>query len=267
MNGPARPRAARARGAIRSARDGVVVFACWTGTAFAAHPLLTEDTGTQGTGRAQLELTHDLSHAKDGVSDIRLRRFNAVLSVGLAENLDVIAGLPYERLTERVGAADVTKNGVSDMEIAAKWRFYDDGALSFALRPGLGLPTGNEDKGLGAGHATPSLFAVMSYAREAWTFHLHVGDTRNPHHAPDERSHVAHASVAAEYQLGESLRLVGDASLESNGARDGPPGVGSMVFGLVYSVTPGVDVDFGYRKGLTRAAPDQAWLAGVALRF
>ncbi|MDA8129356.1 MAG: transporter [Betaproteobacteria bacterium] len=258
---------AGARCTIQSARDGFLVFACWTGTAFAAHPLLTEDTGTQGTGRAQLELTHDLSHAKDDVSDVRIHRFNAVLSVGLAENLDLIAGLPYERLTERPGAPGATKNGVSDMEIAAKWRFYDDGALSFALRPGLGLPTGNEDEGLGAGHATPSVFAVMSYARHPWTFHLHVGDTRNPHRAPDERSHVFHASVAAEHRLGESLRLVGDASLESNGARDGPRGVGSMVFGLVYSVTPGVDVDFGYRKGLTRAAPDQAWLAGIALRF
>lgn len=256
MNGPAR------------VRDGILVFACWTGAAFAAHPLLTEDTGTQGTGHAQLELTHDLSHAKDDGSDVRIHRFNAVLSVGLAENLDVIAGLPYERLSERPGPPPgATKNGVSDMEIAAKWRFYDDGALSFALRPGLGLPTGNEDKGLGAGHATPSVFAVMSYAREPWTFHLHVGDTRNPHRAPDERSHVSHASVAAEYQFGESVRLVGDASLESNAARDGPPGVGSMVFGLVYSVTPGVDVDFGYRKGLTRAAPDQAWLTGIALRF
>ena len=70
-----------------------------------------------------------------------------------------------------------------------------------------------------------------------------------------------------EYKLSGSLRLVSDASLESNSERSGHPGVGSMVLGLVYSVTPDLDIDLGYRKGLTQPAPDQAWLSGLALRF
>ena len=254
-------------GLMKPGLFALILFAHWTETALAAHPLLTEDTGTQGTGHVQLELTHDLSPAKDATSDTRARRINAVLSVGLAGNLDVIAALPYERLTERLDAAGSTAKGLADMEIAAKWRFYDEDALSFALRPGLGLPTGNEDKGLGAGHVTPSLFAVMTYVRAPWAFHLHLGYTHNPHHAPDERDHVSHASVAMEYKLSGSLRLVSDASLESNGERSGHPGVGSMVLGLVYSVTPDLDIDLGYRKGLTQPAPDQAWLSGLALRF
>jgi len=254
-------------GMMKPGLFALFLLAHWTDTALAAHPLLTEDTGTQGAGHAQLELTHDLSHTKDAASDTRARRFNAVLSVGLAENLDVIAALPYESLAGQVGATDSTEKGFSDMEIAAKWRFYDEDALSFALRPGLGLPTGNEDKGLGAGHVTPSLFAVMTYARDPWTFHLHIGYTHNPHHAPDERNHVSHASVAMEYKLSGSLRLVSDASLESNSERSAHPGVGSMVLGLVYSVTPNLDIDLGYRKGLTQPAPDQAWLSGLALRF
>jgi hypothetical protein len=43
--------------------------------------------------------------------------------------------------------------------------------------------------------------------------------------------------------------------------------VGSVVIGLVVSLTPDLDFDFGYRKGLTEPADDHAWLTGLALRF
>lgn len=239
----------------------------WPATGFAAHPLLTEDTGTQGAGSFQLELTHDLSSDRDADTRTRNRSISAVFSAGLTDDLDFILALPHERLTERADATKTTVTGYGDLEIAAKWRFYEAGALSFALRPGLGLPTGNEDKGLGAGHVTPSLFAVSTYARDDWAFHLHVGYSHVPNPGPDERHHIYHASVAAEYSVNESLRLVGDASIERNGERTGHPGVGSMVVGLVVSLTPDLDFDFGYRTGLTEPAADHAWLAGLALRF
>lgn len=233
----------------------------------AAHPLLTEDTGTQGAGHYQLELTHDLGSDRDAGTKTYTRSINAVLTAGLTDNLDIIVALPHERLTERTGAARTTASGFADMEIAAKWRFYEAGALSFALRPGLGLPTGDEDEGLSSGHVTPSLFAVSTYASNPWAFHLHVGYTRNLHLGSNEHSHIYHASVAAEYSVSESLRLVGDASIERNGERSGHLGVGSMVVGLVVSLAPDLDFDFGYRKSLTKPADDHAWLTGLALRF
>ena len=236
-------------------------------TAFAAHPLLTEDTGTQGAGNYQLELTHDVSSDRDASSRTSTRDSNAIVSAGLTDTLDFILTLPHERLTERTDTGKTTVTGYGDIEVAAKWRFYEANALSFALRPGLGLPTGNADRDLGAGHATPSLFAVSTYARDDWAFHLHVGYTHQRRPGADERHHIYHASVAAEYKVNESLRLVGDASIERNGKRSGHPGVGSMVIGLVASLTPDLDFDFGYRAGLTEPAADHAWLAGLALRF
>ncbi|MDP1644478.1 MAG: transporter [Thiobacillus sp.] len=239
----------------------------WPATVLAGHPLLTEDTGTQGAGRYQLELTHDLSIKQDVGAKIRAQSINGVFSVGLTDDLDVIIALPHERLSERMGATKTTAAGYADMEIAAKWRFYEKGALSFALRPGLGLPTGNEDKGLSSGHVTPSLFAVTTYTSDPWAFHLHFGYTRNLHPGPDERSHIYHASVAAEYSVSEWLRLMSDVSIERNAEQSGHPSAGSMVIGLVYSLTPDLDFDLGYRKGLTEPAPDHAWLTGLALRF
>lgn len=235
--------------------------------ASAAHPLLTEDTGTQGAGNYQLELTHDLAHDKDATTRTRTRSISAVLSVGLTETLDLIATLPHDRTTERAGAVSTTVQGYADAEIAAKWRYYDVEGLSLALRPGLGLPTANEDKGLGSGHLSPSIFAVLTYARSSWTYHLHAGYTRNFFDGAAERRHLYHGSAAVEYSVSDTLRLVGDASVETNAERAGHPTVGSMVVGLVYTLTPDLDLDFGYRKGWTDAAADHAWLTGVAWRF
>ena len=49
----------------------VVFFSvlAWATGAFAAHPLITDDAGTMGTGKAQLELYGEYGHDKeDGVS-------------------------------------------------------------------------------------------------------------------------------------------------------------------------------------------------------
>lgn len=245
----------------------LLLSAQWPMAALAGHPLLTEDTGTQGAGNYQLELTHDLSHTRDGETKARAKSINAVLSAGLTDTLDFILTLPYEQLSERTGSSSASAAGFAGSEAAAKWRFYEEDALSLALRPGLGLPTGNGSEGLRADEVTPSLFAVATWAKDPWAFNIHVGYTRNLDRGAEDRLHIYHASASVEFGVGEMLRLVSDVSVESNTDRSGDPTVGSVVFGLVYSLTPDVDLDFGYRKGLTDAAPDHAWLTGLAFRF
>jgi len=251
----------------RFAMLSLAILCQWPMLAYGAHPLLTEDTGTQGAGHYQLELTYDSNYPADSVGKQREQTVNAVLSIGILENLDFIVALPYEHVREGGGGSRPTSEGLGDAELAAKWRFYEEGALSLALRPALGLPTGNEDAGLSADHVIPSLFAVSTYAIDPWSFHLHLGYARNFHDGSDQRDHLYHASVAAEYSLSDRLRLVGDASIESNPDRSGDANAGSMVLGLIYSPIPDLDIDLGYRKGMTDAAPDHAWLAGLAFRF
>lgn len=234
-------------------------------TARGAHPLITEDTSTQGAGNHQLELTYDSSHLEDGASQTREESLSAILSMGILDDLDFIFGLPYERVTERVGAKRT--RGLGDSEIAFKWRFYEADEFSLAVRPALGLPTANENEDLSSEHYSPSVFAVMTYSPDPWSIHLHLGYTRNYHDGHDQRDHIYHGSFALEYGINDYLRVVGDAGVESNSERAGPPGVGSVVLGLIYSPTPDIDIDLGYRIGLTDAAPDRTWLAGLALRF
>src|SRR3569832_2495380 len=118
----------------------------WPVTALGAHPLLTEDTGTQGAGHVQLELTHDLSHTKGGSTNTRDQRINTVLSIGLTDTLDALVSLPHERQTDQLAATDASSiQGFADLERAAGGRGGGGGARGGARRPGRGGPAGGDD--------------------------------------------------------------------------------------------------------------------------
>ena len=73
--------------------------------AFAARPLITDDAGTVGKGTFQVELGFEMSDHRtddDGVVT-REDAFSATttLSYGLLDNLDVLLGMPYEKMKLR----------------------------------------------------------------------------------------------------------------------------------------------------------------------
>ncbi len=248
------------------AQLGAAAVAASPALALAAHPLITEDTGTQGQGHWQLELSYDMHRLNHAVArtDETERRF--VLSYGLRDDLDLIVGLPHVHIKDR-NDVDASTHGWSDGEVALKWRLFENGPLSIALRPGLGLPTGDRDAGLSAERYVPSVFGIMSFVPEPWGVHLHLGYTRNFHTGPPQRPHVWHASVAAQYTPTQNVRLVADVSVETHAEYGSSARLGSAVVGMVYSPTRDVDFSVGYRLGLTDAAPDHSWLLGLTLRF
>ena len=77
---------------------GVAVLACTA--AWAAHPLVTEDTGTQGTGKFELELGSALAHD----AGARIVELDPQLSYGVTPELDVIVRPTLFRLWD--GTAD-----------------------------------------------------------------------------------------------------------------------------------------------------------------
>lgn len=119
--------------------------------AYAAHPLITDDTGTQGKGKFQIEVNAE--HANDnGNTETAL---GATLSAGVLDNVDIVIGAPYVFLSEKDDTGHRSyEDGISDLSLALKWRLYENEGLSFALKPGVTLATGDVDKGLGDGKST-----------------------------------------------------------------------------------------------------------------
>jgi hypothetical protein len=243
-----------------------IVLLVTAGSAFAAHPLITDDTGTQGKGNFQLELNSEFAHEdEDGATEDAFE-FTSVLSYGIVDTVDIVLGIPYQHIRLKEDGQKDTEDGLSDISLELKWRFYEKDGLSFALKPGLTLPTGDDEKGLGAGKVTYSAFFITTKEIEPWAFHLNLGYIRNENKA-DERKNLWHASVAAEYGITEKLMLVGNTGIEQNADRNVNTHPAFILGGVIYSLSENLDIDFGVKAGLNEPETDYAILAGLAWRF
>ena len=249
----------------------MVFVVLWYGSAFAAHPLITDDTGTQGKKKFQLEVNSEFNYDKETEEGVTVKETGGevatVLSYGVTDNVDVVLGLPYQWSKVKEDSEVTSKeNGISDMSLELKWRFYEKDGLSLALKPGMTLPTGDDEKGLGAGRATYGLYFITTKEIEPWTFHLNLGYVRNENKS-DERKDIWHASLAGEVEVVKNLKVVANIGAERNPDETSSTHPAFILGGLIYSVSENFDIDFGVKGGLNKPETDYAILAGIALRF
>lgn len=251
---------------------------------WAAHPYITDDTGTQGTGNWQLELMAERDRnartADPGGGAVHQVRkvtlFNPVLTYGVRDNFDVALGLNHlrQRTTED-GAVSQTADGTGDSTLELKWRFHEAEGLSLALKPGLVLPTGDENRGLGTGRPSWGVNFILTHEAKPWTFLANIAYTRARYKLPADveanRAHLWRASAGFAYYLRDDVRLVGEAGVRTNSAKDDPflPGRNGhfAMLGLIYSLSDKIDFDVGVRKRVNRAEFDTAILVGLTLRW
>jgi hypothetical protein len=251
---------------------------------WAAHPFLTDDAGTQGAGHWQLEVTAQRNRssrtADAGAGPAqqvsRATLLNPVLTYGLRDTLDLALGL--NQLDIRVsenGAVTEDASGKSDGTLEMKWRFYEQDALSLALKPGITLPTGDENRGLGTGRTSWSLNLIADVEAEPWVWLANISYARArfklPQDQADFRSDLWRLSGGAEFIVRKELRMVGELGIRTNEVRNDPyfPGQHGQyaMLGLIYSPTEKVDFDIGLRKGLNRAEAHTVILLGAAFRW
>jgi len=238
----------------------VFFVAVFAGQALAAHPLITDDTGTQGSGKLQLEVNGEYAN-DNGNSETTL---GVTLSAGVRDTVDIVLGVPYVFITEKDDAGDrVHENGLSDMSLELKWRFYEKDGLSFALKPGFTLDTGDEEKEVGDGRPAYHLFFITTKELEPFTLHLNLGYIKNPKELRD----IWHYSLAGEFEAGKALKVVANIGGETNADRSSAVSPIFLLGGIIYSVRENLDIDFGVKTGLNKAEPDYTVLAGLSMRF
>jgi len=247
----------------------VVLFsAC---PSWAAHPLITDDTGTQGKGKFQLEVNGqydwDREDAEDGTVKSTGGQAAATLSYGVSENVDLIFSLPYLWGNAEVNEQTVyDEKGIGDATLETKMRLWEKNGFSVALKPGISFPTGDEDKGLGTGKLGGHIFLIASQEIGAWAFHANVGYIRNENDA-DERKELWHASAAATWEVVKNLKLAADIGAERNPDDEADDDPAFFIGGIIYSINDNLDVDLGAKIGLTDPETDFSALAGVTFRF
>lgn len=250
----------------------VLGFFLMTTSAFAGHPLVTDDTGTQGKGKGQVEVGFSYFYDKDKVDELTTLKSDGGdvgvgVTIGVLDTVDVVVGLPYAWYSvEENNARIAREDGISDITFDVKWRFFEKDGWSLALKPGVSLPTGDEDKGLGAGRAGYRLFLVGTKEFEPFAVHVNAGYIVNENNA-DERKDIWHASVACEVEVMKDLKLMANVGLERNPdpASDNHPAF--ALAGISYDISEKITLDAGIKYGITSTETDWTALTGITIRF
>ncbi len=235
-------------------------------SAYGAHPLITDDAGTMGKGNAQLEINGEYAHNEEAGVTEECSDLTPTLTYGITDSVDMVVSVPYQALKVKEAGTSVSESGLADLAVELKWNFYNRGNIGLALKPGLTLPTGNEDKGLGVGKAGYGAFLIGSLDQSPFMVHTNIGYFRNENKC-GERNNIWHGSLATEYAINDALTAVVDIGLEINPdpQTDIPPAF--LLGGLIYSVTDKIDIDGGVKIGLNKYVPDYSFLAGMTLAF
>ncbi|MGZ6226220.1 MAG: transporter [Syntrophales bacterium] len=253
----------------------IIVNHAFLTLSYAAHPLITDDAGTQGKGKFLFELNGQTGYEmeKSGVdtgtnasAKSRETEIKAAFTYGVIDNVDVILTIPYQWRTEGSDATAPDVSGIEDVSVEVRWRFFEKDGLSFAIKPGITLPAGNTDKDLGTGRATGTLYFIATKDIDPWAFHLNLGYKRNEN-TVDEREDIWHASLAGEFKITKKLKLVADIGAERNTDKSSDTNPAFILGGFIYSIRENLDIDFGVKAGLNNAEADMTYLAGITLRF
>ncbi len=238
---------------------------------WAAHPLITDDAGTQGRGNYQLELNGQYDSEEETVSGVSVKstggQVATTLTYGIVDTVDLVLSLPYQWCnTKEDGSTVYNENGISDTVFEVKWRFFEKDGLGLALKPGVSFATGDDEKGLGTGKTGYRLFFIASQEIAPWAFHLNLGYIGNENKV-DEETNIWHASLAATYDVVENLKIVGNIGVEKNREMGADNDPAFILGGLIYSISKSFDIDFGVKYELTSSETDISVMAGTTFRF
>lgn len=234
--------------------------------AFATHPLISDDTGTQGKGKIQIELNGEHGTDKeDGVTE-KTTKIAGAFTYGIINSLDLIAGIPYLFNSTKADGETCREKGISDASFETKWRFTEIGHFSFAVKPGISLPTGDYKKGLGSGKVGYSGFIINTINIEPLVFHFNLGYIRNENKLGEENN-LWHFSGACEYSVVKNLRIVANIGIEKNADPDASENPAYVIGGVIYSVIDDLDLDAGLKFGLNKPAVDYSILVGTTIKI
>lgn len=221
------------------------------GYACAFQPLITDDTGTQGTGGNQIEVGYNRTMETVAGTKTVTGEVPLVYTRGITDVLDVYVGAPYQKID--VPAPSPSARGWGNTALGVKWRFYENEAskLSFALKPELRLPVSEarETRGLGTARATYSAGLLATQETTFGALHANLAVERVTHadSALDaaERRTLYRASLAPVWDVTAHWKLALDAGWVTNPDPSAHRYLGYIEIGTIYAPAKDVEIALG----------------------
>lgn len=229
-------------------------------------PLITDNTGTQGTGNGQVEISNGVGYHNQHRCIENSSEISPVLTFGVFDNTDFVVGFPFLNTSVLDDNSTSIAAGFSDLFIDIKYRFFQNDKISLAFKPGVSFPTGNYDEGLGSGKFSESLFLIMTAGFPKMLINGNLGYLSNDNKCGDALN-IWLASVGADLSLSDEFHMVLNTGIEKN------PNINentALVFGLAglyYLINKNCEISLGYKHGITKAETNHAFLYGLTLRF
>jgi hypothetical protein len=239
----------------------VLLLGAFAGAANAAHPLISEDTGTQGTGTFELELGN--SFTRD--AGVRVYEFDPQLSYGVVDTVDLIVRPSWLSASQPL-IDNGERHGLGGTTLDFKWRFYEQGNLSVGTRAGLDLPTAA--RGLGFRTLTAHALLVATLELTPVTVTSNIAYQRLPDTDDvDARRNIVRLSTAGIWAINEQVKLVADIAAFSPARSGRTTWPANGLIGIIATVKKDFDVDAGYETRLNHVAVDHVLLVGATVRW
>lgn len=247
---------------------------CLIATAFAAHPMITDDAGTLGKGTIQVELNGDIGTDRNTHSEhttYNSSQIATTIGFGVADKIDVTFGYTRPWGDGDVNGTAFHDNGSNDLGLNMKLHLFEHEGISFAVKPQIGYSyiLGGQENDYTMSYG---LSLILTKEFEPFALHANVGYTYNDYNLASDRDanrdSLWNFSLAATYDvIKEKLKIAAD--FGANTSQDKLYNE-MLVYGLagfIYSLNKNIDLSAGIKAGLTEPETDLTGTFGLTLKF
>lgn len=238
----------------------------------AAQPLITDDTGTQGRGGQQVELSQSSERASQAGLRSRSRASGLTYTFGVSEQADVFLGTSFLGLRP---ANSAPTSGWGSNVLGAKWRLWDleSSKTSLAIKPEWIMPVSGarEFSELGVGKASYALTLIATQEVPFGAIHLNAQMGRDRFRNAQDNERHQRLSVASVWDVSVSFKLALDLGQQTVRRQEGPALRSRFVeIGTIYSPSKSQDWALGLIRSSDNDSPQSTsntLTGGWTLRF
>lgn len=235
-------------------------------TCMAQLPLVTDNTGVQGKGNGQIEISNGLGFYNEHRCIKQSSEITPVFTYGINNTNDIVISYPFVFSTIIDDTGEIKTAGFSDINIEVKYLFYKNKKISFAAKPGISIPTGSFKDGFGSGKFSGSIFFISTLEFSSFFVNGNLGYLRNENKCGDALN-IWHASIDVDYKLSDEFHFILNTGVEKDPDILATTNPVFGLLGLYYCINDNCEISLGYYHDFKKEETNHSFIYGLTLRF